>query len=572
MSSLELLRAIAAASEATVDEQLPPHVVRFTLEFAGSSNPAAERARLEVVLATPVPPLFALDPDLPQFLVLQFADVPRRVSTPGLFAMADLLTRELNLVSCTPDVGVRGLEPATDDDLATESAVGDRLMNLTCKTTNPAPTVEDWAARSVRADRVRPQTGLGIRIAQPDTGVADHPAIMPGLDADAAFNVMTNQPGAIDPLRSGSGNPGHGTATSSVVIGQSTVSGVAPGAKVIPIRTIESVVVFDGAPIARAIMYAIRNDAHVITMSLGGLFFSPALKAALAQAVANNVIVCAAAGNCVQPIVVYPASDRSVHAVGGIGPWDAPWRGSSRGAKVAFSAPAENVFVARRAPGDGGVPSVHPSEGTSFATAAAAGVAALWLAHHKRNTVIDEAQRRGVSVQHLFLLAAVKSIRGPETGTWDRRYGAGILDAEALLSIPLAEIPSVVPRVEGVEDEALDDQTRALIEVVTLAAEPEQDSSFDWAKFGPEAVYLAGDAASWHRRVSSKARSSRSPPPAWSPLACRPPYSARSPRPATNRRCSPRYRGATGPSNSRGPAPRNWRARTRRGRRLARSC
>jgi len=499
MSALDLLRTIAAVSQApSTGEALPPRVVRFTLEYAETPDPAVERARIAALAGAPAPELGPLDPELlPRFLVLQFADVARTISTPALFALADLLVSELGLVSCTPDVAVRGLEPPTADDLEVESAIADPLLKLTCLTTNKPPLDHHWAVLSVRAEKVWPQTtGQGIVVAQPDTGVAAHPAIEAGLDMARAFNVMTGQAGAVDPLQSGIGNPGHGTATSSVVIGQGNPQGIAPGARVVPIRTIESVVVFDGTPIAKAIAYAIKIQAHVITMSLGGLFLSPALKAALVKAVQADIIVCAAAGNCVQPIVVYPASDPNVLAVAGVGESDAPWRGSSRGHAVAFSAPAENVFIARRAPNDGGAASEQPSEGTSFATAAAAGVAALWLAHHGRANVIAEARGRGITVQRLFRLAVSASARPPKSGTWDARFGAGIIDAEALVALALAAIPATLPAVEAAEEEH-DDQTRALIEVMALAAEPEQDPSFDWARFGPEAVYLAGDA--WRR-------------------------------------------------------------------------
>lgn len=502
---MELLRALAGASTAAgAGDALPPHVTRFTLEYVEAPDPAAEQARLEAVAGTKLPPLTGLDPDLPLFLVLQFADLPRTVSTPGLFAVADLLARELGLRSCTPDVGVRGLEPATDDDIASESALGDKLLNLICKTQNDPPNQRDWAARNVRATTVWPSTkGAGILIAQPDTGVATHPALAAGLDMSRAHDVLTNQPGAVDPLRAGSGHPGHGTATSSVVVGRLTVDGIAPDAKLVPIRAIESVVVFDGAPIARAIMHAIRIGAHVITMSFGGLFISASLRAALRAAVEQDIIVSAAAGNCVQPIVVYPASDPNVLAVAGTNAWDKPWRGSSRGAKVAFSAPAENVFVARRAPDDGGAAAVKPGEGTSFATAVTAGVAALWLARHGRDKVIAEARRRDITVQRLFLLAATASARGPGEGNWDHRYGAGILDAAQLAVLKLADIPASLPYGEAADDPELDDQTRALVEVMETAAEPARDPGFDWARFGPEAVYLAGDA--WRRRQAAQA-------------------------------------------------------------------
>ncbi len=70
--------------------------------------------------------------------------------------------------------------------------------------------------------------------------------------------------------------------------------GSAPAAQVIPIRCTEDVKIFDGAPIARAILHAISVDADVISMSLGGLY-SPPIAAALKKAVAGGCIVVVAA-------------------------------------------------------------------------------------------------------------------------------------------------------------------------------------------------------------------------------------------------------------------------------------
>ena len=148
-------------------------------------------------------------------------------------------------------------------------------------------------------------------------------------------------------------NPGHGTATSSTVISRllGQISGSAPEAKVVPIRCVDSVVLgIDGTPLARALLHAKRIEADVITMSLGGPFYSPSVAAAIQQAVDAGIIVCAAAGNCVQPIVVYPAWDPNVIALAGIDHNDRPWKGTSRGPKIDAAAPAENVFVARRTP------------------------------------------------------------------------------------------------------------------------------------------------------------------------------------------------------------------------------
>ncbi|QHO79400.1 hypothetical protein ACH79_39905 [Bradyrhizobium sp. CCBAU 051011] len=80
-------------------------------------------------------------------------------------------------------------------------------------------------------------------------------------------------------------------------------------------------------------------------MSLGGIP-SRALHAAVQKAVRNNIIVLAAAGNCVSE-VVWPARYAEVIALGGINEAFKPWRGSCFGPAVAFSAPEAIKRVAQ---------------------------------------------------------------------------------------------------------------------------------------------------------------------------------------------------------------------------------
>ena len=77
------------------------------------------------------------------------------------------------------------------------------------------------------------------------------------------------------------------------------------------------------------------------------------------------------------------------------------------------------------------------ASGTSFAVALAAGAAALWLAKHGRAAI--RARYGPANVQAAFLrLARTTAAQGPG---WDAaRYGAGILDAGALLG---ADLPSL---------------------------------------------------------------------------------------------------------------------------------
>lgn len=314
----------------------------------------------------------------------------------------------------------------------------------------PLPGTEDpmWALKNLRVPQAwarASKRGQGVLVAQPDTGVTAHPELSPGVDTTRDRDLLDNDADATDPLTKRwwwMDNPGHGTSTASVVVSRDagSVTGSAPEATLVPLRSNRSVVlVFDG-DVARAVEYARQVGAHVITMSLGGVGFSPALRAAIQAAIRDGVIVLAAAGNQVG-FVVSPANYGEVIAVAGSNIQDRPWSGSSHGSAVDITAPGESVHVARAKKGSGGTNeySTGLGSGTSFAVALTAGVAAVWLAHHGRDALITRYGK--ANLQAVFADALRRSSRRP-TG-WDTsQYGPGIVDADALLA---ASLPATVP-------------------------------------------------------------------------------------------------------------------------------
>jgi serine protease len=192
------------------------------------------------------------------------------------------------------------------------------------------------------------QPGQGVVIGHPDTGFQPNPEILPNLLIDKGFDFLDMDPDATDSLEEKPpgvliANPGHGTGTSSVIIsprGDQTpsnenekfVSGVAPGARVMPLRITKSVVLFGMMKLAKAIDYAVENGAHVISISLGGV---PSFRLwwSIVNAQRKGVIVAAAAGNCVQ-FVVWPAAYDEVIGVTACNATREIWIGSSRGEGV----------------------------------------------------------------------------------------------------------------------------------------------------------------------------------------------------------------------------------------------
>jgi subtilisin family serine protease len=90
---------------------------------------------------------------------------------------------------------------------------------------------------------------------------------------------------------------------------------VAPEARLMPLRVLDS----DGQGrafiLAEAIDYAIQHGADVINLSLGTMAYSLALERALERANAQGVVVIAAAGNDNADLQLYPASGYKVVSV-----------------------------------------------------------------------------------------------------------------------------------------------------------------------------------------------------------------------------------------------------------------
>lgn len=340
--------------------------------------------------------------------------------------------------------------PEADDDRAVRAG-----LSGWCWEPGAPPEGRYWHLRVARVDAAwayaaptaAGSRGEGIRIGHPDTGWTGHEELRGALDVESGWDFVDDDPDSIDPISSGSypGQPGHGTKTGTVIASRfhdplpppdagsvTELAGVAPRATLVPIRCIRSVVIFYNADVARAIDHAVRVGCHVISLSFGGIG-GRALEEAVQRAVAANVIVCAAAGNCA-PWVVEPAAYESCIAVGGTNPNGRPWKGSGSGRSVTVCAPATHVWTADPTNLPAGVTT---GQGTSFAVAMVAGIAALWLGRHGRDALLERYRGGRLPLQSVFAHLLRSTASTPRR--WDpAKYGAGIVDAEALLK---AELP-----------------------------------------------------------------------------------------------------------------------------------
>jgi DNA/RNA endonuclease G (NUC1)/subtilisin family serine protease len=476
--------------------------LNYIAEFADQPPPdLASRIATVIPAVAGIEPVFASDP---RFVRIRLPGLDPAALGSSPFELAEPLRVALDAVSVEPDLPTDfyPVPPAPDEPVAESVDMGCWVGN---SVTPPADLhwalsntkiPEAWAFSEAQA---RPSRGEGIVIAQPDTGVTDHPELGGAIDKRLWLDLLDG--GApIDPLEKNSplDNPGHGTGTASVVASRETlkITGSAPAARLVPIRCIESVVRITQSRVARAIEYATEQGCHVITMSLGGLW-SRSLAVAVERAIDNNVIVLAAAGNCVG-IVVWPARFDRCIAVGGCNVGDGTWKGSCHGEAVDISAPAQHVYRASRKPDDPDPSAYGPGEGTSFAVALTAGVAALWLAHHGRQKLID-GLAPGEKLQDRFVRLLRQTARVP-AGWKTNEFGAGIVDAAALLKadpsgrgLPVAptglEAALAGPRgtpLSATQAEAARDLMREL----TGGAEAVGDESM-FEKHGLELIWLA---------------------------------------------------------------------------------
>jgi type VII secretion-associated serine protease mycosin len=263
-------------------------------------------------------------------------------------------------------------------------------------------TETPWPLTRLHPELAWPMTkGDGVIVAVIDSGVSTtHPSlkdqVLPGKDF-----VQPTGVGDCDQVA-------HGTFVAGIIAGLRLPGagfyGVAPGAKILPIRVMEDdQKSFDqNLPntIATAIDYAVDHGAGVINLSLVTQP-TPKLAASVSRALSHNVVVVAAAGNdgtaqnANQP--AYPAAYDGVIAVAGVDEQDKHVATSTSGDYVDVAAPG--VRIQGPAPQGGGF-GLRSGGGTSFAAPYVAGTAALLRAYYPDLTPQQIADRITATADH----------------------------------------------------------------------------------------------------------------------------------------------------------------------------
>jgi subtilisin family serine protease len=274
--------------------------------------------------------------------------------------------------------------------------------------------------------------GSGVTVGVLDTGVDTSAADLVGsVTVGPDYTAGANPPGYQPPHL-------HGTYICSIIAGHGSgpgraegMLGVAPQARILSVRVIPDdsepgFAVYNGNAayddaLANGINYTVGHGASVINMSLGSANASRSVREAVANAIAHNVVVVAAAGNDGTAgggftSYSYPASFTGVISVAAVGAAGQRASFSDRNSSVVVSAPGVSV--------DGAAPAGEyiSADGTSPASAFVAGVAALIRSAYPHLTPVQVMQ------------AIVTSTTRRPPGGYSAGVGFGEVNAAAALT------------------------------------------------------------------------------------------------------------------------------------------
>lgn len=367
------------------------------------------------------------------------------VGAPGVLRAGDVVTAEAltpgstvavsravslgdaSRVTCTTDQGAYG---TGGDPVERKQLPDDPLLDL------------QWGLRQIDASGAWRQHARGAQavVAVVDTGVdAEHPdlqeRLIPGID------LWETRPGGSPDCPGPDDEQYHGTVVAGVIAAQADngigIAGVAPAARLMPVRVRDDVNSTDFSQVAAGIVWAADHGADVISLT-GGVTVpvrpDPILAEQIAEAVAHawarGAVTVATAGNNSVPWCQYPAAAEHVICAAATDAHGKPPQYSQFPVRdpggIAVRAPGgardgtcENDVVSTTPPGSplngcggGGYAS---DSGTTFATAHTAGVAALLAGAGLSNEQIVECLR----------------LTSSGRGTWDPVMGYGIVDAAA---------------------------------------------------------------------------------------------------------------------------------------------
>ncbi len=243
-----------------------------------------------------------------------------------------------------------------------------------------------WPIKTFNVEKSwRSSQGEGVKIAVIDTGCdLNHDDIKDNLIQ--GFNFVDKNKDPIDDNSHGT----HVAGTISASNNEIGMVGIAPRAKIMPIKALDGSGRGDNKSVTDAILWAVDNGADIITMSLGSEYPHSPMEQAISYARSKSVVVFCAAGNSgIESGIQYPAKYKDTVSIGAINEQLEICEFSCSGPELDFLAPGANIVSS--VPGN----SYASMSGTSMATPFAVGCAALLLSYFRKNpnSAIDNMLR-----------------------------------------------------------------------------------------------------------------------------------------------------------------------------------
>jgi membrane-anchored mycosin MYCP len=335
--------------------------------------------------------------------------------------------------------GVAGAPPTA----AAAPADAARLASQCARAATTADPGVPWAQRRLGSDRAWVLTrGGSTLVAVVDTGVSAAAgalagAVAPGVDVVSGGRADTDC-------------SGHGTFVAGLLAARPAagrgLAGVAPAARLLPIRVTDNPDEVDPNRLAAGIRAAVDGSARVVAVPVSTPTASPALRQAVAYAVRRDVLVVAAAetppgvtGGAAGPAAAadppaYPGMLPGVVAVASIGSDGRPGTDVSVATRPALAAPGrELTSISTTGPG------TIAADGRGLAVAFVAGAAALVRSYRPGLTAEQVRHRLQATADH------------PSGVLPDPLLGFGVVDPAAAVMTALPEesgdpVPAADPR------------------------------------------------------------------------------------------------------------------------------
>jgi len=415
-----------------------------------------------------LPPLPSHTPDLENFFLVEMQGLETSDEMNAVMAELDandlvagvqpnfvhrILTDPLPTVSTVPD------DPhvSTDGTTWSEGSFGNAFPDL--YGVRNLHVLEAWSLLDTNGNGVfdgnETAPGEGVVVAVIDTGLdSAHPEIAGGLFINPGEipgdGIDNDANGLVDDVSGWDfvdDDPipedlhGHGSHVAGTIVAGANnaegIVGIAPFARILPIKALSDQGLGSSADLAAAVHYATVVGAHISSNSWGGVFIGEALRSAFENAEDSGVLSVAAAGNSARPQAFAPALFDSVVAIAAVDDVDVLAPFSNWGVGIELCAPGVSVLSLSANDHDNRLADATGRRvgdrylwlhGTSMAAPHASGVAALMMSIHPAESAPEIRGR---------LMEAAISIDSQNPGR-ENGLGAGRVDAlSSAIAVPV---------------------------------------------------------------------------------------------------------------------------------------